>query len=301
MSFLDWYQNIPSYVSPIFFTVGFLEVRWYPLGYVFALFTGGLLVHIYTKRHAHFGHHGEEITDFLLLLFLGIVLGGRLGYVVFYQPDYYLYHLGEIFMPFRKTQDGWQVVGISGMSYHGGLLGFIGTFWLYSRYKGYRAFDMLDLYVGPAAFGYTFGRLGNFMNGELFGRKTDVPWGMYFKDERTGQLFDYLRHPSQLYEAFGEGILVGTILWVLHRYKKWKAGMLGSCYLISYGAIRFVIEFFRQPDHIFRDSNDALGVVFFWLTMGQVLSAVMVLVGTVLFFLCKHYSHESPLVLKTQR
>lgn len=292
MSLIDWYQHIPSYISPIFLSMGFIEVRWYPLGYVFAItLTMSMMIYRFKKMNSR---RYEEIPDIMFFCFLGIVLGGRLGYVLFYQPEYYFYHPEEIFMPFRHTPDGWKIVGISGMSYHGGMTGVAVALYLFGRMKGYNFWNMVDLYTPAGALGHTMGRLGNFMNGELYGRKTTVPWGMYFRNENTGELFEYLRHPSQLYQAFGEGALLAGILYFLQRVKRWKAGMVGcSFYCIGYGCIRFIIEFFRQPDRIFRDGNDDLGVVFYWLTMGQVLCVAMILFGVVTFLYFSRYSHDS--------
>ena len=281
--FITFYQNLPQMLSPTIFEIGVFQIRWYSMGYLVAFMIAGLVVaKRITLGEAKTPHKKDEIIDCLMVIFFGVLLGGRLGYAIFYQPEYYLFNLLEIFLPIKISSSGIEVVGIAGMSYHGGIIGGFVGLWIFCKYKKYSFTDMWDLYVPGSALGYTFGRLGNFMNGELYGRKTEMAIGMYFNDHLTGETYEYLRHPSQLYEAFLEGIVTFGILWVL-RKKNWPSGSLGSSYLMLYALARTSVEFFRQPDKIFTDAEDSLGVVFLSLTMGQSLSVIMFLLGLGLF------------------
>lgn len=207
------------------------------------------------------------VLDFLLMAFFFALLGGRLGYAMFYNAQYYLANPLAMFSPY-DIQTG-QYVGIFGMSYHGALLGIVLGSWLFLRKRRITFLGWADFIVPAAALGYFFGRVGNFLNGELYGRATNLPWGMYFASD-PGQL----RHPSQLYEAVLEGALLFFISWKM-RNRKIKKGTLLALYLLGYGSLRIFAEQFRQPD-------SQLG--FFWkgVTMGQSLSFAMVLIGVVL-------------------
>ena len=275
---LSFYQYLPSKISPNIFTIGSFQLKWYSMGYIFACVTACLIA-IYRIKHEkrYQKYTSENVLDFVLYSFVGIILGGRLGYVIFYNPDS-LFKPHLIFFPFR---DG-QFVGISGMSYHGGMIGVIVAYLIFIKIKKIKDFSMMDLLIPGLTLGYTWGRLGNFVNGELYGRITEQPWGMYFYEfvfkngEFIKQSMTELRHPSQLYEAFFEGIVLFLILWFL-RKKNWQPGMLSCVYLIGYGFFRFFIEYFRSPDkHI--------GFVVGKFTMGQVLCFSMFLVGVFLFF-----------------
>jgi phosphatidylglycerol:prolipoprotein diacylglycerol transferase len=202
-----------------------------------------------------------------LVLILGVVLGGRLGYVLFYNPGYYLGHPLEIVAT-------WQ----GGMSFHGGCIGTILCGLLYCRRNHLNFWKTVDLYVAAAPIGIGLGRLGNFINGELFGRVTDVPWAMVFPE--GGPL---PRHPSQLYEAFLEGVLLFLILWAVKGFpwrhpqpKWWPHGSILAFFLICYSLFRFLVEFFREPDA-------HLGTLIADLSMGQLLSLGMLVLGTILW------------------
>ena len=203
-------------------------------------------------------------------MIIGLIVGARLGYVLFYQFSYYFRHPLEIFLPFEFSK-GITFVGFSGMSYHGGLIGIILFAGLYIRRQKLSFREMVDLYVPVIPLGYTFGRLGNFINGELFGRETTAGIGMYFPLAPGSAL----RHPSQLYEAFFEGIFLFLILWNIRRIKRVKGAML-AFYLVGYGSVRFFIEFFRQPDA-------HLGFIFMSFSMGQVLCGIMIAGGILVF------------------
>ena len=213
----------------------------------------------------------QQVNDLTTMIILGLMIGARLGYVVFYNFSYFLKHPLEIFLPFEFS-NGITFTGISGMSYHGGVIGILIAGWLYTRKNAINLRDMADLYIPGIPLGYTFGRLGNFINGELYGRVTTAPIGMYFplSPQRT------LRHPSQLYEAFFEGIFLFAVMWSIRKVGAPRGAML-AFYLIGYGLVRFFIEFYREPDaHI--------GFVVGVFTIGQMLCAGMIAAGVVLFF-----------------
>jgi phosphatidylglycerol:prolipoprotein diacylglycerol transferase len=203
------------------------------------------------------------IEDLLLNGFIGALIGGRLGYVLFYNLSYFVAHPLEIISPYNFGTESW--TGIYGMSFHGGAIGVIIALILTTKKEKKNYLEIFDFLMPVFPLGYFFGRLGNFFNGELVGRQTEKFWGVYFNGE------NFLRHPSQLYEAFGEGLFIFLILWFI-RNKKLKKGVLSSLYLIFYAIIRFFIEFFRQPD-------EQLGFIFLKLTMGQILSLGMFLIG----------------------
>jgi phosphatidylglycerol:prolipoprotein diacylglycerol transferase len=197
---------------------------------------------------------------------LGVIIGGRFGYALFYNFDYYVQHPLEIILPFDFSH-GVKFVGISGMSYHGGLIGVVIAFILFCRKRKFNFWHFGDLFGPAIPLGYTFGRIGNFINGELWGRVTTVPWGMYFPLDSTNSL----RHPSQLYEALFEGIFLFILLWLISK-KKIFDGFLVGFYIFGYGFVRFFIEFFREPD-------SQLGLVLGFMSMGQVLCLLMMAAG----------------------
>ncbi|MBP8981253.1 MAG: prolipoprotein diacylglyceryl transferase [Syntrophobacterales bacterium] len=266
---LSFWQQLPGRISPTLVEFGSFQVRYYSLMYLVAFgLTYFLVMHrIRDERHPY---EAETIQDMMIWLIIGLILGGRLGYVLFYNLDYYLARPWEILLPFDFSH-GIRFVGISGMSFHGGAVGATTAAVVFCRRRGLDFWRMADLFCPAIPLGYTFGRIGNFLNGELYGRPTDVPWGMVFPldPERL------LRHPSQLYEAFFEGIVLFVVLWALRRKSPFP-GYLLSLYLMGYGLVRFFVEFYRQPD-------SQLG--YFWdiLTMGQILCLAMILCGTAIF------------------
>jgi phosphatidylglycerol:prolipoprotein diacylglycerol transferase len=269
-AFWDWWQHVPRSIDPSLFSIGSFQLRYYGLMYIVAFaLTYGLLV--YRHRKDGFAWYTPERTQDLMVWFIaGTILGGRLGYVLFYDLTYFASHPLKIVLPFDWS-DGFRFTGISGMSYHGGVIGVVGAGYLFSRRHKQSFVQMIDFVAPAAPLGYTFGRLGNFINGELYGRTTTVPWGMYFPMDPTGQL----RHPSQLYEAFFEGIFLFALLWAVRNQPRFRGGLLGL-YLMGYGLVRFGIEFFREPD-------PHLMFVLGSFTMGQVLCAAMLLIGAVVF------------------
>ena len=266
--FVNFWQHLPSRIDPNIFQIGSFQVRYYSLMYIVAFALTYFLV-VYRLQKEKFPYTRETIQDFMLWAIIGVILGGRLGYVLFYNFEYYLRHPSEIFLPFDFSH-GIRFVGISGMSYHGGLVGLIAAAVIFCRKYRIAFWNMADLFAPAVPLGYTFGRIGNFINGELWGRATTVPWGMYFPLDGSG----LLRHPSQLYEAFFEGVLLFAVLWGL-REKRYFEGFFVALYMAGYGLVRFFIEFYREPDA-------QLGFVLGSLSMGQVLSLLMVMVGVVI-------------------
>jgi phosphatidylglycerol:prolipoprotein diacylglycerol transferase len=257
-------------MNPVMVEIGLFQVRYYGLMYVLAFVISFYLILFRIKKENRFDVSREQIATLSTYMIAGVFIGGRLGYVLFYNLPYYTLHPLEIFLPFEFTNPI-TFTGISGMSYHGGLAGVILSAWLYIRKAGLDYWEIADLVVPVIPLGYTLGRLGNFINGELFGRITTLPIGMYFP--LAGSL--ELRHPSQLYEAVFEGFFLFALLWNI-RLKKLPKGAMLAVYLIGYGAVRFFIEYFRQPDA-------HLGFVIGSFTMGQALCCVMIVSGTVLY------------------
>lgn len=268
--FWYWWQHIPERLDPVLFQVGPLKIQYYGLMYIIAFAVSYALVVYRVKREKGFHISPPQVEPLTTAMILGVILGGRLGYVLFYNFPYYLRHPLEIFLPFQFS-DGLRFTGISGMSYHGGLIGVIIATVVYIRKHRLDFREVGDLYAPVVPLGYTFGRLGNFINGELYGRITAQPIGMFFP-EAPGNV---LRHPSQLYEAFFEGIFLFLVLWFLRRRVRIRGVML-ALYLIGYGTVRFFIEFFREPDaHI--------GFAFLRFSTGQILCALMILSGVAVY------------------
>jgi phosphatidylglycerol:prolipoprotein diacylglycerol transferase len=278
---LETWQNLPSHISPFLFEIGGFGIRYYSLMYVAAFVTFYILIN-YRLKTEHFTVPDDFLDQFIVWSAIGVLLGGRLGYAIFYEPGYYLSHPLSIILPFSFS-DGFHFTGISGMSYHGGLIGVIVSTVIFCKKYNLNLWHTADLIVVPVPLGYTFGRIGNFLNGELFGRQTELAWGMYFPQDPL----QLLRHPSQLYEAFFEGLVLFFILWTIRKSSFFKNNMF-SVYLIGYGVFRFFIEFVRQPD-------DHLEFVFFQFTMGQVLCVAMTGCGIFLFLLLKRqYTATDP-------
>ena len=252
--------------DPVAISIGPLSVHWYGLMYLLAFVLFVVLGRVHAKRLPAAGWNNQAIDDLLFYGALGVVLGGRLGYVLFYKPAYFLGHPLEILAL-------WQ----GGMSFHGGLLGVLLAMWLYGKKHGRSFFEVTDFIAPLVPLGLAAGRMGNFINGELVGRVTDVPWAMIFP--RT----DYLpRHPSQLYQFACEGLLLFVLLW-WYASKPRPRAAVSAVFLMGYGVARFVAEFGREPD-------DFLGLLFGNLSMGQWLSLPMILAGIVMY----RYSQRQP-------
>jgi len=244
-------------IDPVAIRLGPLAIRWYALAYIVGILLGWRHVRQIAASRPQVMKE-EEVDDLVVWCTLGIVLGGRLGYVLFYQPSYYLAHLAEI-----------PALWHGGMSFHGGLIGVILAMFLFARHRGLSFLRIGDAVVCAVPIGLFFGRLANFANGELYGRPTDLPWGMIFpRDE-----LQLPRHPSQLYEAFLEGVVLFLVLYVFRRagYRE-RPGFLGGVFLIGYGLARIVGELFREPDSF-------MGYLSFGLTAGQVYSIPLILAG----------------------
>jgi phosphatidylglycerol:prolipoprotein diacylglycerol transferase len=260
----DW-QHIPFHIHPNLFEFGAFQIRYYSVMYLVAFSLTYILV-LYRIRKEHYEYSAETVQDYFVWAVLGLILGARLGYVLFYNLSYYLHHPLEIFLPFEFA-NGIRFVGISGMSYHGGAIGVLLSSLIFCRRHHIDFWRFADLFIPAIPLGYTFGRIGNFINGELYGRATTVPWGMIFPADSL----QLIRHPSQLYEAFFEGLVLFAVLWMIRKKSPFD-GFLLAFYVIGYGLVRFFIEFFREPD-------TQLGFVWASLSMGQVLCILMILAG----------------------
>ena len=249
--------------DPIALSLGPVAIRWYGLMYVAAFLLFLVLGRMHLKRRPDLGFTKENLDDLLFYGMLGVVLGGRLGFVLFYKPMYYLAHPIEIFYI-------WQ----GGMSFHGGFLGVLVAMLLFGKKTNRTFFQVTDFIAPLVPTGLAAGRLGNFINGELPGRVTDAsvwPWAMWFPQTDATAI---ARHPSQLYQFAMEGILLFVILWLYSR-KPRPVGAVSAVFLIGYGSFRFLAEFAREPDSF-------LGLLSFGMSMGQWLSLPMVVAGIAL-------------------
>ena len=262
---MSWWNSIPKCINPNILEIGSFQIRYYGLMYLVA-FAVAYSVVLYRLKTEEYKVSKSSIQNYFVWVILGVIFGGRLGYIVFYNLKYFISHPLEIIFPFDFS-DGFSFTGISGMSYHGGVIGVILVSIIFCLKNKINFWSFADLISPAIPLGYTFGRLGNFINGELYGRITNVPWGMYFPLDRS----NHLRHPSQLYEAFFEGVFLFIIIWSLRKIKAFD-GFLLSMYLIGYGLLRFFIEFVRQPD-------SHIGFIFDHITMGQVLCTCMIMGG----------------------
>ncbi len=269
-SLINIWQHIPSQISPSLFSIGSFQLRYYSLMYL-AAFAIVYFLTIYRIKHENYKYTAENIQDYLVWAMIGLILGARFGYALFYNFGYYFQHPLEIILPFDFS-NGIKFVGLSGMSYHGGLIGVALASIFFCRTYKFNFWHFVDLLIVSVPLGYTFGRLGNFINGELYGRITTVSWGMYFPLDATQSL----RHPSQLYEAVFEGIVLFILLWLIRKKRKFD-GFSAGIYVCGYGIARFFIEFFREPDV-------QLGFVLGFNTMGQVLCLVMIAAGIAVLF-----------------
>jgi phosphatidylglycerol:prolipoprotein diacylglycerol transferase len=244
--------------DPIALQIGPLAVRWYGLMYLLAFVLFMVLGKQRARQSLLTGWHPRDVDDMLFYGVFGVIVGGRLGYVLFYKPLFYLQHPLEILSV-------WQ----GGMSFHGGFLGVLFAMWLFARARHKRWLDVTDFVAPLVPLGLAAGRLGNFINGELWGRVTTVPWGMVFPPAGAEP-----RHPSQLYQFALEGLLLYTMLW-LYAQRRRPMGAVSGLFLLGYGSCRFVAEFAREPDSF-------LGFLALGFTMGQWLSLPMIVAGAVM-------------------
>jgi len=256
-------------IDPVAISLGPLKIHWYGITYLVAFVAGWWLAR-YRARQPRSGWTEDEVADVVFYIALGVILGGRIGSVLFYNTADFLANPVMILKI-------WQ----GGMSFHGGFLGVVVAFYLYARKTGRTLFQVADFLAPMFALGLGAGRIGNFINGELWGRVTDVPWGMVVPAFGDG----IPRHPNQLYQFFGEGVILFLLVW-FYSSKPRPTMAVSGLFVLGYGVYRFLVEFVRQPDA-------HLGFVAFdWMTMGQVLSFPMILVGATLLFLA--YRQASP-------
>lgn len=248
-------------ISPVALDLGFLQLHWYSLMYLLGLLCGYIML-LHFIRVGKTQIQKSQAEDAILFTAVGLLLGGRLGYFLFYQTGVLLSD------PLRLLQ-----LSDGGMSFHGALLGIFIAALVFSKVYKIALGELVNILAITAPIGIFFGRLGNFINQELWGRASDMPWAMIFPQDPLG----IARHPSQLYEALGEGLLVFFIIVWFNRQPRpnWSSGAL---FMISYGAIRFVLEFFREPDHFI--GFDLFG----WLTRGQLLCFAMFCIGLLVFY-----------------
>ena len=277
-------------ISPEIFSISLFgmefALRWYALAYIVGIVLGWRLV-VMAVRRGHLWRSGEaplsvrDVEDLLTWVILGVILGGRLGFVLFYQPGYYLQNPAEILKV-------WQ----GGMSFHGGLLGVMLACVAFAWRRGVPFLSLADVLCMAAPVGLLLGRIANFINAELWGRPTDLPWGVVFPTAAAQDCpaveGPCARHPSQLYEAGLEGLVLGAvILWLVWRHRAlWMPGLVSGVFFIGYGLSRFFVEFFRQADAQFITPDNPMGYVVHlgnWgLSMGQILSLPMLVLGLIL-------------------
>jgi phosphatidylglycerol:prolipoprotein diacylglycerol transferase len=245
--------------DPVAFQIMSFEIRWYSLAYIAGIIIGWLLC---KKILIQKSDINEKFDDYITYLVIGMIIGGRLGYIIFYNFSYYINNFFDIF----KVWEG-------GMSFHGGLIGIIIASILFTKKHNQDSFLYMDLVSLVAPIGIFFGRLANFINSELYGTPTDIPWAVTFI-----QVDNLSRHPSQLYEAILEGVILFIILMYFKNkdYLK-KPGLISGLFLIFYSIFRFFIEFVRVPD-------EQLGYLIFELSMGQIISLIFFVIGIILFY-----------------
>jgi len=246
-----FYHNI----NPVIAKIGPLEIRWYGFMYVISFIIAYFMI-LYLVKKKKIKLKREDVENFIAYSIIGLVVGARIFYVLFYNLKFYLENPIEIFMIWH-----------GGLSFHGGLIGLIVVGYLFCKKHKISFYEFADVVSIPAYIGSMLGRIGNFINGELYGRITDVPWAFKFKD------VDGFRHPSQLYEAF-YNLIIFSVLWKL-KDRKFPKGFIFWSGITMYGLFRFITEFFREPD-------PQLGFIFLNLTMGQLLAIPMFLIGSVM-------------------
>lgn len=251
-------------INPIAFHLGPLAVHWYGLMYIVGIL-GGWALALYRAKKPNSGWTADEVSDLIFYAALGVVLGGRIGYMLFYDFSNFIHAPWTILQLWN-----------GGMAFHGGLLGVLIAIWLYSRRVQKPFMELIDFIAPLVPIGLAAGRIGNFINGELWGRVTTMPWGMVFPN--GGPL---PRHPSQLYEFFLEGIVLFTVLWIYSSKPRPRMAISGM-FALLYGSFRIIGECFRQPDW-------QMGFIAFnWLTMGQLLSIPLVIAGILLLYFAYH-------------
>ncbi|KTD67466.1 prolipoprotein diacylglyceryl transferase [Legionella santicrucis] len=249
------------YINPIAFSIGPLQVHWYGLMYLLGFVSAWLLAH-WRSKHYKLDWTSEQISDLIFYAALGVIIGGRIGYMLFYDFPELVHNPLSLFKI-------WQ----GGMSFHGGLLGVVVALWIFA-YRQSKPFWEIGDFIAPLVpIGLGAGRIGNFINGELWGRVTDMPWGIVYS-----HVDNQPRHPSELYEFGLEGVCLFLLVWI-YASKPRPTGRVSAVFLMGYAVCRIIAEFFRQPD-------PQLGFIAFgWLTMGQILSIPMLLLGVWLWWI----------------
>lgn len=247
--------------DPVILALGPLQIRWYGLMYVLGFLVGGKILKILCEEK-YLPMPKEKVDSLVTHVIVGMFFGARLAYVFIYNWDYYSDHLSEIFSV-------WQ----GGLSFHGALAGILIAGGMFAKKNNLHFFQVADAFAIAGTPGLFFGRMGNFINGELYGRITDAPWGMIFRDGGPMP-----RHPSQLYEGISEGIILFLLFFILRKKVKYY-GILGAMFVIGYGFFRFIVEFFREADS---QLGYYMGNMF---TMGQILCFIMILCGFIFMML----------------
>ena len=254
-------------LDPILIDLGFLSIRWYSLAYILGVLMGwylGRKIITHLLQNNSLNININQFDDFISYLIISIILGGRIGYILFYNLHYYILNPLDIF----KIWEG-------GMSFHGALLGIVVGSYIFSIKNKIKIFVLLDIVACVSPVGIFLGRLANFVNGELYGKPTNQKWGVIFS-----KVDSVLRHPSQLYEAFLEGIIIFIILNLIIFKSKYKPGICSSIFLITYGTFRVLVEQYRVPD-------PQIGLLLEYISMGSLLSLIMIVLGMVIFFYSK--------------
>ena len=249
-------------IDPTIVSIGSLEIKWYGFLYVVSFVIG----HFFLKKlltYKKIKISKEQYENLIFQIMLGVIIGGRLGYVLFYNLPYYLQHPLEIILPF-DINNNFKFIGIAGMSFHGGALGVIISGYLFCRKNKFSFYTLADPTMPFVAIGLGLGRIGNFINGELYGRISSVPWSMIFPNSDGNP-----RHPSQLYEMLLEGLMLSSITFFLAK-KNLRKGTVFWAFIGLYGIFRFFVEFTREPD-------EHLGFIIGSFTMGQILSSFMII------------------------
>jgi phosphatidylglycerol:prolipoprotein diacylglycerol transferase len=254
-------------LNPIIFDFGILSLKWYSLAYLFGVVFGwwyGKKIILFINNKYNNNFKLDLFDDYITYVIISIIIGGRLGYVLFYNLSYFISNPIEIFFIWK-----------GGMSFHGGLLGIIAATMLFSKRRGFDKMVLLDVVSCVAPIGIFFGRLANFINGELYGKPTDLPWAVIFPS-----IDNFGRHPSQIYEALLEGALLFIILNLKIKKIPYKRGVCAAAFLIFYSLFRIFSEFFREPDL-------QIGYIFNYVSMGSLLSFFMFCIGIVMYFKIK--------------
>ncbi len=256
--------------DPVLIDLGFFQLRWYSIAYILGIILGWIYANKIIKKTINkndsYSVKQKDLDDLIVYIILGIIIGGRLGYIIFYNYNYYIQNPYEILQVWK-----------GGMSFHGGLLGVVASILFFSRIKNINFFSLADVISCVAPIGLFLGRIANFINGELYGKISELPWSVVFPN-----VDNMARHPSQIYEAILEGILLFILLnyLVLKKNMLLKTGYISSIFLIFYSIFRILSESFREPD-------SHLGYFFNYLSMGTILSLITFISGCIIIIFIK--------------